>query len=163
MAANGAGPIPASSTTRKPDNGPGTLTPPSPGLHGPFQPLPSKQRRTAHTGRVPFTAAHPAAILPLLRRGRWVSAGLVTGSIAPDLPTYLPLGLTHEQTHPLTAILWPDGLLAIGSGGNFALAAARALVRHSPGMTAREIATSAMKIASEICIYTNANFTVEEL
>jgi hypothetical protein len=64
---------------------------------------------------VPFTPAHPAAILPLLRRGRWVSAGLVTGSIAPDLPTYLPLGLTHEQTHPLTAILWPDGLLAIGA------------------------------------------------
>jgi hypothetical protein len=64
---------------------------------------------------VPFTPAHPAAILPLLRRGRWVGAGLLTGSIAPDLPTYLPLGLTHEQTHPLTAILWPDGLLAIGA------------------------------------------------
>ncbi|HEY2663328.1 MAG TPA: ATP-dependent protease subunit HslV [Candidatus Binataceae bacterium] len=56
-----------------------------------------------------------------------------------------------------------DGLLAIGSGGNFALAAARALVRHNPGMTAREVALSAMKIASEICIYTNDQFVVEEL
>jgi hypothetical protein len=63
---------------------------------------------------VPFTPAHPAAVLPLLRRGHWVSAALVTGSMAPDLPTYLPLGLTHDQTHPLTAILWPDGLLALG-------------------------------------------------
>jgi hypothetical protein len=66
------------------------------------------------TGRVPFTASHPAAVLPLLRRGRWVSAGLVTGSLAPDIPSFLPLGLTHEQTHPLTSILWPDGLVAVG-------------------------------------------------
>ena len=56
-----------------------------------------------------------------------------------------------------------DGILAIGSGGNYALAAARALVRHNPAMTAREIALSAMKIASEICIYTNDEFVVEEL
>jgi hypothetical protein len=63
---------------------------------------------------VPFTPAHPAAILPFLRRGHWVSAGLVTGSLAPDLPTYLPLSLTHEQTHALGAILWPDGALALG-------------------------------------------------
>jgi hypothetical protein len=63
---------------------------------------------------VPFTPAHPAAVLPFLRRGHWVSAGLVTGSLAPDLPTYLPLSLTHEQTHALSAILWPDGALALG-------------------------------------------------
>jgi hypothetical protein len=63
---------------------------------------------------MPFTASHPAAVLPLLRRGRWVTAGLVTGSTAPDLPSFVPLGLGHEQTHPLSAILWPDGLLAIG-------------------------------------------------
>jgi hypothetical protein len=43
-----------------------------------------------------------------------VSAGLVTGSMAPDLPTYLPLGLTHTQTHPLSAIIWPDLLLGLG-------------------------------------------------
>jgi hypothetical protein len=63
---------------------------------------------------VPFTASHPAAVLPLVRRGRWVSAGLVTGSVAPDLPSFLPLGLTHDQTHPPAAILWPDGGLALG-------------------------------------------------
>jgi hypothetical protein len=38
----------------------------------------------------------------------------VTGSVAPDLPSFLPLGLTHDQTHPPTAILWPDGVLAVG-------------------------------------------------
>lgn len=56
-----------------------------------------------------------------------------------------------------------DGLLAIGSGGNFALSAARALVRHNPEMSAREIALAAMKIAAEICIYTNDQFVIEEL
>jgi ATP-dependent HslUV protease, peptidase subunit HslV len=55
-----------------------------------------------------------------------------------------------------------DEVMAIGSGGAYALAAARALVRHS-GLTAAEIAMHAMKIASEICIYTNDNITVEEL
>ncbi|HSM13729.1 MAG TPA: ATP-dependent protease subunit HslV [Thermoanaerobaculia bacterium] len=55
-----------------------------------------------------------------------------------------------------------DGLLAIGSGGNFALAAARALVRHTP-LGAREIATEAMKVAAELCIYTNDRLTIEEL
>ncbi len=56
-----------------------------------------------------------------------------------------------------------DGILAIGSGGNFALSAARALTRHNPGMTARQIVEAAMKVASEICVYTNDQFVVEEL
>lgn len=55
-----------------------------------------------------------------------------------------------------------DDVMAIGSGGPYALAAARALVRYSD-LTATEIATEALKIASDICIYTNANITVEEL
>lgn len=55
-----------------------------------------------------------------------------------------------------------DGLCAIGSGGPFALAAARAMIKHSK-LGAKEIALEAMRIASEICIYTNDNFTVEEL
>lgn len=55
-----------------------------------------------------------------------------------------------------------DGVLAIGSGGHYALAAARALREHT-ALSAREIATEAMKIAADICIYTNANFVVEEL
>ena len=55
-----------------------------------------------------------------------------------------------------------DGMCAIGSGGPYALAAARALAKHSK-LGAREIAQEAMRIASELCIFTNANFTVEEL
>lgn len=55
-----------------------------------------------------------------------------------------------------------DGILAIGSGGSFALAAARALMKHTP-MTAAQIAEEAMRIASEICIYTNDHITVESL
>ena len=55
-----------------------------------------------------------------------------------------------------------DGLIAIGSGGNFALAAARALMRHSE-LSAGELAREAMAIAAEICIYTNDRLTVEEL
>ncbi len=57
-----------------------------------------------------------------------------------------------------------DGVLAIGSGGNFALSAARALLRHGPSeMSAKDIAQASMKIASEICPFTNANIVVEEL
>jgi ATP-dependent HslUV protease subunit HslV len=55
-----------------------------------------------------------------------------------------------------------DGICAIGSGGSFALAAARALSKHSK-LGAKEIAQESMRIASEICIYTNNSFTIEEL
>ena len=55
-----------------------------------------------------------------------------------------------------------DGVLAIGSGGSYALAAARALIDHTE-MSARDIALEAMRIAGEICIYTNTNVIVEEL
>ncbi|MDI6698785.1 MAG: ATP-dependent protease subunit HslV [Candidatus Saccharicenans sp.] len=55
-----------------------------------------------------------------------------------------------------------DGLTAVGSGGPYALAAARALVKHTD-LSAREIALEALRIASEICVYTNENFTVEEI
>lgn len=57
-----------------------------------------------------------------------------------------------------------DGVLAIGSGGNFALAAARALVRlANPKISARQIAEASMKIASEICPFTNGNVIIEEI
>jgi len=55
-----------------------------------------------------------------------------------------------------------DGLLAIGSGGNFALSAARALVRHT-ALPAREVAVEAMRVAAELCIYTNDRLVVEEI
>lgn len=60
-------------------------------------------------------------------------------------------------------VIEPDsGIAAIGSGGPFANAAATALFRHTK-LSAREIVEEAMRIAGETCIYTNLNFTVEEL
>ena len=55
-----------------------------------------------------------------------------------------------------------DGIVAVGSGGPYAMAAARALSRHSQ-LSARQIAEEAMAIAAGICIYTNASLTIEEL
>jgi ATP-dependent HslUV protease subunit HslV len=55
-----------------------------------------------------------------------------------------------------------DEVIALGSGGAYALAAARALLQ-STTLSAREIAEQSLRIASEICIYTNSNITVEEL
>jgi len=55
-----------------------------------------------------------------------------------------------------------DGIIAIGSGGAYALAAARALVKNTD-LTAKELALEAMKVSSEICIYTNNKISVEEL
>ena len=60
-------------------------------------------------------------------------------------------------------VIDPDeGIATIGSGGSYALAAARALIQNTE-MTAREIAVKSLKIAGEICIYTNDQMTVEEL
>ena len=64
-------------------------------------------------------------------------------------------------------LLQPDpdpegGVLAIGSGGHYALAAARALLRHT-ALPAAEVAREAMRIAAEICIYSNDRITLEEL
>lgn len=72
-----------------------------------------------------------------------------------------------DKTHSLVLtgtgdVLEPeDGLIGIGSGGNYALAAARALMdsKHS----AREIAERAMAVAADICVYTNTTLTIEEL
>jgi ATP-dependent HslUV protease subunit HslV len=56
-----------------------------------------------------------------------------------------------------------DGILAIGSGGSFALAAGRALQRYAPDMSARDIARAALEMAAEICVYTNHNIAIEEI
>jgi len=56
-----------------------------------------------------------------------------------------------------------DDVLAIGSGGAYALAAGRAMKRYSPDMAARDIAEASLRIASEICVYTNNNIVVEDL
>jgi ATP-dependent HslUV protease, peptidase subunit HslV len=60
-------------------------------------------------------------------------------------------------------VIAPDeGVLAIGSGGSYALAAARALLKHTD-LPAREVAVEALRIAGDICIYSNQNIMVEEL
>jgi ATP-dependent HslUV protease subunit HslV len=56
-----------------------------------------------------------------------------------------------------------DGILAIGSGGSFALAAGRALHRYAPNLSAKEIAKAALEMAADICVYTNHNIIVEEI
>ena len=55
-----------------------------------------------------------------------------------------------------------DGVFAIGSGGNYALSAARALMKHTK-MSATEIARESLSIASEICVYTNRNIVLEKI
>ena len=55
-----------------------------------------------------------------------------------------------------------DGVLAIGSGGSYALAAARALIKHTE-LSAGEVAREALTVAGDICIYSNQNIIVEEL
>src|ERR687898_1447737 len=73
-----------------------------------------------------------------------------------DKKTTLLLSGTGDLIEP------DDGIIGIGSGGPFAQAAAKALARHTT-LAPREIAQHAMTIASEICIYTNSNLTIEEL
>ena len=56
-----------------------------------------------------------------------------------------------------------DGIVAIGSGGVYALAAARALLYANPRLSAEKVAGKALEIASDICVYTNSNITVETI
>jgi ATP-dependent HslUV protease subunit HslV len=56
-----------------------------------------------------------------------------------------------------------DGITGIGSGGNFALAAARALASSSTELSAEEIVKRSMKIAADLCVYTNNNIIIETL
>lgn len=76
--------------------------------------------------------------------------------VVADRDTLLILSGTGDVIEP------DDGIAAVGSGGPYALAAARALAKHTP-MSAGEIVKEALSIASEICIYTNSQIVVEEL
>ncbi|MEK3645274.1 MULTISPECIES: ATP-dependent protease subunit HslV [unclassified Aeribacillus] len=78
--------------------------------------------------------------------------------IVMDAQKLLLLSGTGEVIEP------DDGILAIGSGGNYALAAGRALKQYAgEQMSAKEIAKSALEIAANICVFTNNNIIVEEL
>lgn len=78
------------------------------------------------------------------------------------------LVVMNKQTLLLVAgtgeVIEPDdGIVAIGSGGNYALAAGRALKEHAPHLSAKEIARAALKTAGDICVYTNDHIIVEQL
>ena len=73
-----------------------------------------------------------------------------------------------DKTHTLLVsgtgdVIQPtDGIVGIGSGGNYALAAARALIDR-PDMDAEQVARRAMQIAADICVYTNENLVIESI
>lgn len=90
------------------------------------------------------------ALAQRTRAGRRLEALL----IAADANSIFVISGTGEVIEP------ENGIVAIGSGGNYALAAARALA-DATDLSAKEIAYKALKIASEICVYTNDHITVE--
>ncbi|WP_100399354.1 ATP-dependent protease subunit HslV [Bacillus sp. FJAT-44742] len=77
--------------------------------------------------------------------------------IVMDKETILLVSGTGEVIEP------DDGILAIGSGGNFALAAGRALKRNATHMSAKEMAEESLKTAGDICVFTNDQLVVEEI
>jgi ATP-dependent HslUV protease subunit HslV len=106
----------------------------------------------AHRGSVRRAAVELARDWRTDRMLRRLEAMLVVG----DPGCVLVVSGTGDVIEP------DDGIAAIGSGGPFALAAARALVRHS-ALPAAELAREALRIASEICVYTNDQITLLEL
>jgi ATP-dependent HslUV protease subunit HslV len=105
-----------------------------------------------YQGSVPRAATELAKDWRMDRNLRRLEAML----IAVDADSLLVLSGTGDVIQPT------DGVAAIGSGGAYALAAARALMVHST-LTAAEITRAALDIAGELCIYTNRNVEVHEL
>jgi ATP-dependent HslUV protease, peptidase subunit HslV len=105
-----------------------------------------------HQGSVPRAATELAKEWRMDRALRRLEAMI----IALDHEDLLLVGGTGDVIQPT------DGLAAIGSGGPYALAAARALAHHSK-LTAAEIVRASLDIAGELCIYTNRNIEVEEI
>ena len=102
----------------------------------------------------------------LIRKGYEVDTAADAAAALRQLEALI-LAVDAEKTLLISGtgdVIEPDDpVMAIGSGGNYALAAARALVKHSPSMSAAEIAREALMIAGTICLYTNAHISVEEL
>ena len=105
-----------------------------------------------HQGNVPRAATELAKEWRTDRILRRLEAMLV----AVDRETILLVSGTGDVIQP------SDGILGIGSGGTYAVAAARALAAHS-NLNAGEIVRTALNIAGDLCIYTNRNIDVEEL
>ncbi len=107
-----------------------------------------------HAGNLPRAAVELAKDWRTDRALRRLEAMLVVG----DKEQLFLLSGAGDVIEP------DDGVIGIGSGGSFALAAARALIRvKGDELTARQIAEESMKIASEICPFTNGNLIVEEI
>jgi ATP-dependent HslUV protease subunit HslV len=105
-----------------------------------------------HRGNLPRAAIELAKDWRLEKALRQLDALLVVA----NAETALLISGTGDVVEP------DDGILAIGSGGPYALAAARALLAHT-SLGARQIAEEALKISARICVYTNDTITVEEL
>ena len=105
---------------------------------------------TQFSGNLPRAAVELAQNWRLDKAMRQLQAMLLCA----DKENLMLISGTGEVIEP------DDGVLAIGSGGNYALAAARALIENTD-MPAPEIAGKALKIASEICVFTNGNIIVE--
>ena len=97
-----------------------------------------------------------AVALAQLWRGDQAMRQLDSMMIVADKENLLVLSGNGEVIDP------DEGVVAIGSGGNYALAAARALVQNTD-LSAREIAEKSLHIAASICVYTNDNVIVEEV
>ena len=111
-----------------------------------------EQKLKEHRGSLPRAAVELAKDWRTDRYLRRLEAMI----IAVDATHTLLLSGTGDVIEP------DDGVIAIGSGGMYALSAARALMRHST-LSARDIAEQAIKIAGEICVYTNGEIVLEEV
>jgi ATP-dependent HslUV protease subunit HslV len=111
-----------------------------------------EQKLESYSGNIPRSVVELARDWRLDRALRRLEAVLIVGN-----PQHLYLISGNGE------IIEPDdGILGIGSGGNYALAAARALVRNT-SLSALEIVKQSLLIASEICIYSNSNIVIEEI
>jgi len=111
-----------------------------------------EQKLESYSGNIPRSVVELARDWRLDRALRRLEAVLIVGD-----PQHLYLISGNGE------IIEPDdGILGIGSGGNYALAAARALLRNT-SLDALEIVKQSLLIASEICIYSNSNIVIEEI
>lgn len=109
-----------------------------------------EDKLTQYSGNLPRAAVELAQDWRMDKAMRRLEAMLLCA----DQDNLMLVSGTGEVIEP------DDGILAIGSGGNYALAAARALLQNTE-LSAPEIAEKALRIASEICVYTNGNIIVE--
>ena len=110
-----------------------------------------EDKLTQYSGNLPRAAVELAQDWRMDKAMRKLEAMLICA----DKDNLMLVSGTGEVIEP------DDGILAIGSGGNYALAAARALIANTD-LSAEEIARKALTIASEICVYTNGNIVVEK-